>query len=97
MSVAQKLILFLTQNHFCLLLVKDKMWQFEDLKIVHETISWSDRLEYLDAHFKSGRTLLVDNETVISEFYAAANATYNHVKFASEVTETFCVPLLSYA
>jgi len=51
----------------------------------------------LDAHFKSGRTLLVDNETVISEFYAAANATYNHVKFASEVTETFCVPLLSYA
>jgi len=51
----------------------------------------------MDAHFKYGRTLLVDNETVISEFYAAANATYSHVKFASEVTETFCLPLLSYA
>ena len=55
-------------------------------------------------HFKSGRTLLVlvDNEIVICKFYAAANAIYSHVKFASEVTvlflmETFCLPLLSYA
>ena len=75
----------------------------EDLKIGHnDTISWSDRLKYLGVHFKSGRTLLVDNETVILKFYAAANAIYSHVKFASEVTvlfltETFCLPLLSYA
>jgi len=53
-------------------------------------------------HFKSGRTLLVDNETVIRKFYAAANAIYSHVKFASEVTvlfvmEMFCLPLLSNA
>ena len=46
----------------------------EDLKIGHDTISWSDRLKYLSVHFKSGRTLLVDKETVIRKFYAAANA-----------------------
>ena len=72
----------------------------EDLKIGHDTISWSDRLKYLGVHFKSGRTLLMDNETVIRKFYAAAHAICSHVKFASEVTvlfvmETFCLPLLS--
>jgi len=76
----------------------------EDLKIGHDTISWSDRLKYLGMNFKSGRTLLVDNETVIRKFYAAGNAIYSHVKFAPEVKvlflmETFCLPLLllSYA
>jgi len=56
----------------------------EDLKIGHNTISRSDRLKYLGVHFKSGRTLLVDNETVICKCYAAANAIYSHVKFASK-------------
>jgi len=56
MSVAQKLILFLTQKS--LLFVVDKAYDvtIEDLKISHDTISWSDRLKYLGVHFKSGRT-----------------------------------------
>jgi len=53
----------------------------EDLKIGHDTISWSDRLKSFGVHFKSGRTLLVDNETVIRKCYAAANAVYSHVVY----------------
>jgi len=46
--------------------------------------------------------LLIDSEKTIRKFYAAANAIYSPVKFASEMTvlylfETFCLPLLSYS
>jgi len=40
----------------------------EDLKIDHDTILWSNRLEYTGVYFKSGRNLLVDNETTIRKF-----------------------------
>jgi len=55
----------------------------------HDIILWSNRLKYLGAYFKSSRNLLVDNETTIRKFYAAANAIYGHVKFASKVTVLF--------
>ena len=38
----------------------------------------------------------------VRKFYAAVNAIYSHVKFASEISvlyfmETFCLPILSYS
>jgi len=68
----------------------------------NDTISWSNRLKYLGVYFKSGHTLLINNEMTMRKFYAAANAIYTHVKFASEVTvlflmESFCLPLLTWA
>jgi len=76
-------------------LVVGKAYDFtsEDLNIAHDTISWSDRLQYLVVHFKSGRTLLVDNETVIRNFYAVANAIYSHAKFATEVMVLFLIEM----
>ena len=75
MLVVQKLILFLTQKKSTLFaVVKPYDVTIEDLKIGHDTISWCDRLKYLGVLFKSGRTLLVDNEIVIRKFYADENA-----------------------
>jgi len=56
-------------------------------------------------YLKYGHTLLgllIDSKVTMCKFYAASNAIYSHVKFASQVTvlflmETFCLPLLSYA
>ena len=72
------------------------------LKMGPDTVSWSNELKYLAVYFKSGRTLLIDTEIPMRKFYAAANAIYSHVKYASEITvlilmETFCFPLLSYS
>jgi len=69
----------------------------DSLRIGHDTISWNDSLKYLGVYFKSGHTLLIDSEITIRKFYAAANAIYSRVKFASEMTvlylfETFCLP-----
>jgi len=74
----------------------------DSLRIGHDTVSWNDSWKYLGVYFKSGYTLLIDNETTIRKFYAAANAIYSRVKFAPEMTilylfETFCLPLLSYS
>ena len=73
----------------------------EDLKIGDDTISWSDRLKYLGVYFKSGHALLIGSKVTMRKCYSAANAIYNHAKFASDVTvlflmETFYFPLLSY-
>jgi len=69
-------IVFNVKNQLCLLLVKHDVTVIEDLKIGHDTISWSHRLKYLGLHFKRGRTVLANNETVglIRKFYAAVNA-----------------------
>jgi len=72
------------------------------LKMGPDTISWSNELKYLGVYFKSGRTLLINTQITMRTFYAAANAIYSHVKYASEITvlfltETFCLPLLSYS
>jgi len=65
-------------------------------------VSWNDELTYLGVHFKSDRTLLIDNEIMMRTFYASASAICSHVKYASEITvlfllETFCLPLLGHA
>ena len=72
------------------------------LKSGCNTVSWNDELKYLGVHFKSGRTLLLNDEIMMRKFYASANAICSHVKYASEITvlfllETFCLPLLCYA
>ena len=75
---------------------------FDCLKMGPDTVSWSNELKYLGVYFKSGRTLLINTQITMRKFYAAANAIYSHVKYASEITvlilmETFCFPLLSYS
>jgi len=73
----------------------------DSLRIGQDTIAWNKSLKYLGVYFNSGRTLQIDNETVVRKFYAATNAICSHVKFACEMSvlflmETFCLPLLSY-
>ena len=52
-------------------------------------MSWNDELKYLGVHFKSGRSLLINNEIMMRKFYALANAICSHVKYASEITVLF--------
>jgi len=68
----------------------------DSLRIGHDTVSWNDSLKYLGVYFKSGHTLLNDSETTIRKFYAAANAIYSRVKFASEMTVLYLLKPFVY-
>ena len=74
----------------------------DPLNIGNDQVSWHKSIKYLGVQFESGRVLQTNNDIVVRKFYAAANATCSHVKFASEISvlflmETFCLPILSYS
>jgi len=50
----------------------------DSLRIGQDTIVWNKSLKYLGVYFNSGRTLQIDNETLVRKFYAAANSICSH-------------------